>query len=373
MANTQPKIDGVPIVNQPTRAVLSERELVDYEEYKRRLLEWLLAVGKNPEKAEGYAPSTVRGVSQRVDKFYRWIWEERGGYTTEVTSEDADAFMRSLVYDERDYANSTKATAQKCLKRLFKWRNYQFGEDIDWEPEHTFGQSVSQPRDYLSIGERKQIREAALKYGSVPSYNSLTPKERGEWKSYLAQRFEKPKNEITPADWERANSWKTPSLVWTSLDAGLRPIEVGRAKVSWVDVNNQVLRIPKTESSKNRDNWIIGITTRTAAALDRWLSEREYHELYRDSDKLWLTREGNPYGSASLRYVLSRLCDIAGIPTENRRMSWYAIRHSVGTYMTREEDLAAAQAQLRHKSPETTMRYDQTPVEDRRDALDRMG
>ena len=41
--------------------------------------------------------------------------------------------------------------------------------------------------------------------------------------------------------------------------------------------------------------------------------------------------------------------------------------------MTREEDLAAAQAQLRHQSPETTMRYDQTPVEDRRDALDNMG
>jgi hypothetical protein len=41
--------------------------------------------------------------------------------------------------------------------------------------------------------------------------------------------------------------------------------------------------------------------------------------------------------------------------------------------MTREEDLAAAQAQLRHKSPETTMKYDQTPVEDRKNALDRMG
>jgi integrase len=54
-------------------------------------------------------------------------------------------------------------------------------------------------------------------------------------------------------------------------------------------------------------------------------------------------------------------------------MSWYSIRHSVGTYMAREEGLAAAQAQLRHKSVETTMKYDQVPVEDRRDALDRMG
>lgn len=54
-------------------------------------------------------------------------------------------------------------------------------------------------------------------------------------------------------------------------------------------------------------------------------------------------------------------------------MSWYTIRHSVGTYMAREEDLAAAASQLRHKSPETTMKYDQAPVDDRRDALDRMG
>lgn len=45
----------------------------------------------------------------------------------------------------------------------------------------------------------------------------------------------------------------------------------------------------------------------------------------------------------------------------------------VGTYMTREQDLAAVQAQLRHKSSETALRYDQTPIEDQRDALNRMG
>lgn len=64
---------------------------------------------------------------------------------------------------------------------------------------------------------------------------------------------------------------------------------------------------------------------------------------------------------------------IAGISVENRRMSWYTVRHSAGTYMAREEDLAAAASQLRHKNPQTTMKYDQAPVEDRRAALDRMG
>lgn len=94
---------------------------------------------------------------------------------------------------------------------------------------------------------------------------------------------------------------------------------------------------------------------------------------YDGRDERWLTREGNPYGSASLRRILHQLCEIAGIDYENRQMSWYTIRHSTGTYMTREEDLAAAQTQLRHKSPETTMKYDQAPVEDRQNALDRMG
>ena len=69
---------------------------------------------------------------------------------------------------------------------------------------------------------------------------------------------------------------------------------------------------------------------------------------------------------------LHQLCDEAGIETANRKMSWYTIRHSVGTYMTREEDLAAAQTQLRHKSRKTTMKYDQVPIEDRRDALERI-
>jgi integrase len=74
-----------------------------------------------------------------------------------------------------------------------------------------------------------------------------------------------------------------------------------------------------------------------------------------------------------LRYLIQQLFDVAEIPQENRQVSWYMIRHSVGTYMAREEGLEAARQQLRHRSTETTMRYDQAPEKDRREALDRMG
>lgn len=41
--------------------------------------------------------------------------------------------------------------------------------------------------------------------------------------------------------------------------------------------------------------------------------------------------------------------------------------------MARKEGLAAAQAQLRHKSEKTIMKYDQAPIEDRKDALNKIG
>nr|WP_321112807.1 site-specific integrase [Halorussus salinisoli] len=162
-------------------------------------------------------------------------------------------------------------------------------------------------------------------------------------------------------------------MLATSLDAGLRPIEVARVRVQWVDAANDVLRVPKEESSKNRENWVVSLQSRTSQMLTRWVEERQAYPIYEETDRLWLTREQNPYSSHSLSYLLDRLCEVADIDTSNRKLSWYAIRHSVGTYMTREEGLAAVQSQLRHKSEMTTMKYDQAPVEDRRDALDRMG
>lgn len=367
------KIGTAPIVGQTARDYLDERRYTDYYDYKERLLRWLHTMGKNPERAEGYADSTVSNVTYKIDLYNVWNWKETGNYGTRLTTDRADAYMMYLVMEGDRYSDAHKDIVQKCLKRIFKYQNHVEGAEIEWEPEHTFTQDLSAPRDFLTMDERRAIRDAALDYGTVPAYDGLSPEQRDQWKRHLSQRLEKPKNEIVSEDWTKANSWKIPSITWTSLDTGLRPIEVERARVHWVDIKNNVLRIPKDESSKNEDNWTVSITERTGSALERWLNEREYYDEYDGSDALWLTRHGNPYNSSSLRKVLHRLCGIAEIPVENRQMSWYTIRHSVGTYMTREEDLAAAKAQLRHKSPKTTMRYDQVPVEDRRDALNRMG
>lgn len=364
-------LDEFSVVTQPAAQYLNQRQQLDYRNERENCLTWLLTFGKTPKKAEGYARGTIKPRANRMDQFYRFVWEHEGGYTANVTHEHADAWMTHLA--QRDVSNTHKCNCQKAVKMLFKWRQHEHGLG-EWDPNITFSQdSSSNPREFLTRDERAAIRDAALEYGSVPSYNNLTPSERDRWKAYLAQRYDKPKEDVAPDDWDRANGWKVPSLVWTSLDAGLRPIEVERSTVRWIDTDNSVLRIPKAESSKNRDNWTVSLRERTSQALRKWLNERETYPKYDDTDAIWLTRQENPYNTSSLRYLLKNLCEIADIDTTHRQMSWYAIRHSVGTYMTREEDLAATQAQLRHKSAETTMKYDQVPIEDRQDALDRMG
>jgi integrase len=363
---------GVKPVSKHSRKVLNPRQIEDYRSHRTQLIRWLDQLGKNPEQAEGYARETVQQRAYRLDQFYRYVWSElEDGYTTRITAEHADEYMRHLAV--QDHSLSYKTSMQKAVKTLFKFQNFQNQSDLEWEPDIKFNDDSAShnPRDFLTDQERRKIREASLEHGSVPHYTSVTPEERDRWKAYLAQRFGKPKAEIGLDDWERANSFKFPSLVNTSLDAGLRPVEVGRAKVSWVDLENHVLRIPKEESSKNTGNWVVSLRQQTSRILGKWLEERGQREKYKDSDQLWLTRHGNPYGSRSLNRLLDRLLETAEIERDN--ITWYSIRHSTATFMAREEGLAAAQSQLRHKSIETTMRYDQAPVEDRRDALNRMG
>jgi integrase len=369
---TTEKICGALLVPRPSAAMLNPREQIAYREHRRELLTWLQMFGRGPEHNQGYADATVRMRAYRIDKLYRFVWEREGYYTDRVTPMHADQWIMRLAQD--DYLPSYLADCQKAAKTLFKWQSWRTGEPVVWEPlvkynDRTF---AHQPRDYLTRDERRRIAAAAFRYGAAPLVEHMDGDERKEWDRILSQRFGKPLREVTEGDYDRTHSWKIPSVVWTSLDAGFRPIEVGRAQVSWVDLSAGVLRIPKRESTKNEEDWVIGLRDDTTVFLEHWLEERAENELYDGTDALWLTRRGTRYASHSLNYVFGKLCAEAGIDTTNRECTWYSIRRSTATYMAREEDLAAAAAQLRHRSIRTTARYDQAPVDDRKAAIERI-
>lgn len=366
-------------VSEPARKHLNPRQALDYGEYLGELLEWLKTVGKDPGEYEGYSDDAADNYLSRLDQVHRWVWSEFGGYTTQITHEHADEFVDRLAADaittrhDEPYSDSSKRKFTNAIDALFRWRSHERGGD-EWESPNEFTDQNASPPDEFTRDERRKLREAVLEFDTIPRYNDLSPEERDRWKAHLAQKLEKPKGDVVPADWERVNqSWKIPSLIHVTLDAGLRPCEVERSNRSWFRLEKEELHIPKDESSKNRENWEVTLQSKTVKILRRWFDQRENHTKYDGREAVWLNREGNPYNSANLNRLLDRLLEAAGIDQTYRDLKWYSFRHSLGTHMTDEGNMYQTMEQLRHKSPASTRRYYTPTHEERQDTLNNIG
>ncbi|ESS05703.1 MAG: site-specific recombinase XerD [uncultured archaeon A07HB70] len=270
------KYRGVPLVTDKSREYLNPRQEVDYREFRRNLAEWLYNVGKNPGKAEGYSDSVVQTTMNRLDLFFRYVWDQEQRYTTSIGTEDADDWMTALAKRD-DLSESSCCHYQKAAHKYFKFLRNEKGRDVEWTPTIEFSDPSTnyQVHEYLTREERTRLREAVMDYETIPHYNSLSPEERTRWKKKLAQKLQKPASKVTKQDFLQANSFKYPSMIYVALDIGARPCEINRMNTSWLDLQNSVLRVPKEEAAKNREEWICPLKDETVRILERWLYERD--------------------------------------------------------------------------------------------------
>jgi site-specific recombinase XerD len=339
---------------------------------------WCVNEGKNPEYNRGMSERTAGNYVDRINSFKLLIYTNEDCHVN-ITADHAESFLEGLKKDRivqqngETYAGSTKRKHVDAVRKYFDWRASEFGEE-NWDTDPDFQEKVTNQPDEFTVGERQILREAAYDYNTIPHYRSLSPEDRDRWEAHLAQRLEKPKKEVTQEDWEQAtSSWKETSLIHASLDAGLRPCEIKRSTVDWLRLEKRTMIIPKEHAAKNRNNWEVALLDRTVRVLGKWLEEKKARQKYDGRDNIWLTREGNPYGSSSLNYLLDNLLEETGIETEKRDLKWYSIRHSLGSHMTSEAGLSPTKDQMRHESIEQTKRYADSTTEERRDSLSDIG
>ena len=142
------------------------------------VLSWLLKIGKNPDKAEGYSPYTVYSTAYRTAAFDCWLWDQRGAYKHPPDDEDAAAYMDYLAVS--DTSQTAKGKAQEGLEHFSKRLYHERGFD-EWAFEYSFDGSGGnhQPQDFLTREERRAIRQAALNKGAIPAYDTLPgPRQR---------------------------------------------------------------------------------------------------------------------------------------------------------------------------------------------------
>jgi len=118
-----------------TEARLNERQLVDYRDHRERYVRWLLTVGKEPDRARGYATSTAQNHAYRTDHFYRWVWNREGRYTLELTHRHADGYLAELAYE--DWTDAHRAKCYQAVKAMYRWLEIERGLD-EWDPVLTF-------------------------------------------------------------------------------------------------------------------------------------------------------------------------------------------------------------------------------------------
>ncbi|AFZ73760.1 tyrosine-type recombinase/integrase [Natronobacterium gregoryi] len=356
-------------VPRKSQEQLNLREQQRYADFRRNLFKWMVTEGKNPRAGDGYSLSSLSEHSSRLDQFLRWLWNHEGRFTVRVTQDHADDYLETVLR-ESDYSKNHKRKTVNTLQILFKYKAREQYGDHDWDPVTKF-REPSTPRnftDYLRPPELDKIKSAALSYGSVPPRNQLSEDELDFWQAEIAQRFGKPKAELDEEDWMRANSYKIPSLVSISCDVGFRPCEVNRSRLGWFRKETKEMVIPKNESSKNEGNWECYLSDESVELLERWEEERELYDEYENTNAVWLTREGNPYTAQSLRDLMRRLFEEAGMSTEERELGWYLIRRGAGTIIGKQGVLPVME-QLRIKRVSTAKRYVKTSEETLREAV----
>jgi integrase len=153
------------------------------------------------------------------------------------------------------------------------------------------------------------------------------------------------------------------------MDTGLRPVEVRRARTDWLRLDKGVLHIPKDDSAKSNESWEPVLRDETVEVLPKWLDQRATLARYAGSDRLWLNNAGNPFQSGPLNELFDDLLEEADISRENRDLSWYSLRHTVGEHVREHGDIRHAKEQLRQKSEAALLQYDGPSVEKRQQTL----
>jgi len=336
-----------------------------YEVYFDRFYDWMLEQGKSPRKDKGLSENTAGNYVERLDQIHRKVWDE-GIEPDLISPNQATLFVDKLNEDDvtkkdgEPYSEDGKRKFVNTLQKYALWKEYEEQDDgwAEWEPPVVFSQDSYKGSDIFSFEEFGKLPKAAKQLEKLPDYDEASEKKRERINRRLAQRFGKPMEQIGPADWNHeASGAKIPSLVLTAMDTGLPPIEVQRATIDWIDFDEGKLDIPEDQTAKDREESNLVLTDETLEYLRQWEQERQQYEKYEDTDALWLNDDGNRYQSRTLNDLLKKLCEQAGIPHSDRKITWYSIRRSFGTYIKAYEGLDMASDLLRHGHLDTTREH----------------
>jgi len=164
-------------------------------------------------------------------------------------------------------------------------------------------------------------------------------------------------------------AWRNRAIVYTLVETGMRRAEVTSIDLADVDVNHHTLLI--TEKGGQRRCCLI--SREGMKAIGDYLAHERAQDAERwDSPALFLPadtvgRSNGRLAPTNINTLWNEVCQLAGVKGKTP----HSARHGMGVHIVKKTgNPRAAQRQLGHKNPSTTMQYLQFTQEELRAVLD---
>lgn len=163
---------------------------------------------------------------------------------------------------------------------------------------------------------------------------------------------------------EKWKSLRDLALVDVLISTGIRIAEASNISLSDIILSERTILI----HGKGRKQRLIYISClQTWANLMQWLKIR--HQLFTDTDKVFVNRYGNQLGIHGIEYIYNNLKKESGI---NIKSTPHYLRHTFATnLLANGADLRSVQEILGHSSVSTTERYTEVTTKRKRQVLDK--
>ena len=184
----------------------------------------------------------------------------------------------------------------------------------------------------------------------VSAYERYTRYNEIFWKKPNVKRYSQPPYVPTTEETSIliANAGTKYSLILSILrDTGMRPIEIERTKLKWLDLNRGLINV---ETAKNGNGRTLKLKPQTLAMLKTYLAKHNFNL----NDNVFPPTK-------TMRSVYTKIRNRTAKKLQKpelRRVSMYSFRHYFGTMLYHKtKDILYVKQQMGHKRIENTLIY----------------
>jgi site-specific recombinase XerD len=353
--------------------VVNDQKMIGIKFYPNKIIQNTIKTLQNPRWSEKhgmvYLPNTKENLDDIFAKFkgVAWVNCNRFFLNRAVNLDNNELCLQKYRqrpprtdwrYVDEDFLQKLElkkyspATAKSYISHFEKFINYYK------QHENLLSLGEREINEYISYLHQQKRSDAFIKMSisAIKFYYEVVCQMPGRFYDLRAAKPKETLPKVLAKEdilkiIDATTNLKHRCMIQLLYSGGLRRSELINLKITDIDSSRMVINVRSGKGGKDRVT-LLG---------KRMLEElRAYYRLFKPKEYLFEGESGGRYSPSSLRKVLHKATQRAGI---RRRVTPHILRHSFGTHLLEEgTDLRYIQSLMGHSSTKTTEIYTHVAV-----------